>query len=118
MTYRENKQRARTITTTPTLTDQAAARETDINVIVGRMLPGGVVPGLKGPGIYMDWTGVPTELRGLFEQGRSLVKHRKELPEILQDMPLQQLLTLTNEQIANILRPPAKPADQPTGEPK
>lgn len=109
--YHQNKARARTFTTTPTLTDQAAARETDINVIVGRMLPSGTIPGLKNPGIYADWTSVPTDLRGLFEQARSLVKHRRELPEELRHIPLEQLVHLTNEQIVRILTP-AQPDKQ------
>lgn len=116
--YYQNRVKAQYTQTEPSLADQAGARETDLNVIVGRMIPGGMVPGLKGPGIYADWTGVPTDLRGLFEQGRSLIQKRGELPEQLRDIPLDALMRLTNEQLAAIMAPPKQTNEpKPTNEP-
>lgn len=112
--YYENAKRAETYTTEPTMTDQSQAAETDINVIVGRMLPTNMVPGRPGEPIYADWTTVPKDLRDLINQGRSLMKHHSELPAALQEFAIEDLIQLTPQEINSILRPVQPTGTQPT----
>lgn len=93
-----------------TLTDQAAAKDTDINRIVATMGITGQVPGTRQP-MYGDFSNYPTDLRGFIEMGRSLSGLREQLPDALKDRSLDELAMLTDEQINNILKPPEKPAD-------
>lgn len=119
MRWQQNRVRARTVTTEPTKADQSQAAETDINVIVGRMLPSGTVPGHGGTPIYADWTTVPTDLAGLFEQARAMERHRKNLPKELQQISIEELLTLTPQQLQAKLTPqPTTPATPPAGDGK
>lgn len=114
MNWQANRIKARTWTNTPSKTDQSQANETDLNIIVGRMLSTGTVPGRGGEPLYVDWTQLPRDLRGMIEMGRSLVTRQGQLPPQLQHIPIDQLLTLTNQQIADILAPPNnKPTDEP-----
>lgn len=112
--YHDNKARARTRNTQPTLTDQSQARETDINVIVGRYGISGQVPAPAQEPMYGDFSNVPTDLRAAIETARQLETHRKQLPQQLAEMPLEQILALTPEQLTNILTPPA-PTPAPEG---
>jgi hypothetical protein len=97
----------------PTLTDQSQANDTNINVIVKRYGVHAQAPGGSTPPIYGDFTGLPTDLRGMIETARTINEQRERLPKALQDMPIEELLSLTNEQLTTILTPPAKtPADQ------
>lgn len=120
--YKANKLRARTFTKTPTATDQAGARETDINVIVGRMLPTGTVPGLKTQPVYADWTRFPDTLQEMINQARSIEKHLGDLPPWLENLAIQDLMALTPEQLHSIIdkhltevhkpkQPPAPPQE-------
>lgn len=114
MGYAENKARARTHNTDPSLTDQSQARETDINVIVGRYGISGQLPQGGSQPMYGDFSKLPTELRDFIELGRTLDQRRAELPAELRDLPTDELLALTPEQLTNKLTPPAPtPAPQP-----
>lgn len=114
MNYYSNKKLSRTRTTTPSLTDQAGARETDINIIVGRMMKTGQLPGAPLPPIYGDFTVFPTDLRSMIETARTLRDHHDKLPKPLRDLTPEQLLGLTAEQLHAIMKPPTS---QPTTEP-
>lgn len=111
--YQRNRAKARTKTTQPSLTDQSQARETDINIIVGRMLHSGTAPGAFGQPISGDFTNLPTDLRGFIHTSRKLRLHLAKLPKQLHDLTPEQLLALTPAELKNKLTPPA-----PTPEPK
>lgn len=118
MSYAINKARARTVTTKPSLTDQSQARETDINVIVGRFLKTGTAPGGKPP-IYGDFTQLDGDLREMIERARTLHKERAKLPKELQNLPIEELLALSPDKLKDILTPPApSPADKPADKPE
>lgn len=91
----------------PSLTDQSQARDTDINVIVGRYLKTGAAPGAPVAPINGDFTELPQDLRGFIETSRTIHKHRHQLPEKLRNMPVDELMRLTPDALANILKPPA-----------
>lgn len=119
MGYAENKANARTVNTEPSLTDQSQARETDINVIVGRYGISGQLPQGGSQPMYGDFSRLPTELRDFIEMGRTLDQRRAELPAELRDLPTDELLALTPEQLTNKLTPPADPpAPNPKGDDK
>lgn len=99
-------------TKNPTMTDQSAAATTDLNVIVNQFLKTGTSSS-KGNPRYGDFSDLPTDLRGIIETARSVTKLRSNLPPQLRDLPVEQLLALTPEQIATILTPPA-PTPTPT----
>lgn len=108
MSYAENRKRARTINTQPTLTDQAGARDTDINVIVKTFTRTGMVPGAQGTPIFgQDFTKLPMDLRGYIETARELEDIRQRLPPQLQNMDLAELMALTPTDIHTKLQPPA-----------
>lgn len=114
--YANNRKRARTVTKTPTLTDQSQARETDINIIVGRFLKTGTAPGApKQPVEGVDWTQYPTDLRGFIETSRDYLRHKNALPEQLRNIPVEKLVYMTPDELTTILTPPApKPAEGET----
>lgn len=113
--YLRNKLKARTFNNLPTETDQSQAKDTDINVIVGRFLKGGTVPGNRlQPQFGVDLTNRPLGLRDMIDTARELEAHRARLPEKLRNMPTNELLALTPEQLRDILKPPAPPP-APTG---
>lgn len=122
MSYRENKARAIFTNTQPTMTDQSQGHETDINVIVGKYGIGQTAPGANGEPTYADWTNMPTDLREMIETARRLEDHRAALPDALRDMPIEEILSLTDDSLTNILTPPATtPAatpNNPAGETK
>lgn len=113
--YARNKARAATVNTKPTMTDQSQAADTDINVIVPRYAITGTAPGAPGQAIAGDFTEVPNNLRDMIEQARSVQHLRRKLPGELAEMPVEQLLALSTEDIQRILTPPAIP---PVEEPK
>lgn len=119
MYYNRNRKLARTINTEPTATDQSQARESDINVIVGRFLRTGVAPGAPLPTLNgVDWTNFPNDLRGFIETGRRIDEYRAALPQQLREMPTEQILSLKPDELTNILKPPAPTPAQPTGDGK
>jgi len=106
MNWQKNKELAITRDTTPSLTDQGAARDTDINVIVGQFLVHGKVPGAKNPPLYGDFTELPKDLRGMIELANSLKTNKDRLPEQLRGIPIAELLALTPAEINAKLAPP------------
>lgn len=115
--WKQNKERAKTINTEPSLTDQSQAPNTDINIIVTQFMRTGQAPQGKTP-IYGDFTQLPEDLRGFIEMGRSINTLRSALPEQLREIPPAELFRMTNEEITAKLTPPNKPADKPKDEPK
>lgn len=114
MSYYENRKRAQTVNTNPTMTDQAGARDTDINVIVKTFTRTGMVPAAQGkPLVGMDFTQLPQDLRGFIETANNLNQIKNRLPAELRAMDIAELMALTPEQITNKLTPPA-----PTPAPK
>lgn len=112
-TYKENKANARTYNTEPTKTDQSQARETDINVIVSRYGISGQVPAPQQEPMYGDFSNTPQDLREAIEVARGIEQHRSKLPPELAEMPIEQILALTNDELTNILTPPAtKPEEK------
>jgi len=105
--YKRNKERAIYRNDEPTMTDQAGAKETDINIIVGRFMVSNQLPTNGQEPIYADFTHLPEDLRGFIETAQSLAEHRQNLPEALRDMPIEELLALTPEELTNKLTPPA-----------
>ena len=105
-----NQHLGRTENNEPTLTDQSAAKATDINIIVNQFLRTGQQPAGRQKH-YADFTELPTDLRGFIEMGRSIAKHQAELPEQLREIPVEYLVRMSNEQINAMLTPPDKPAD-------
>lgn len=118
MSYAQNKERARTHNTDPSLADQSQAKETDINVIVGRYGISGQLPQSGAQPMYGDFSRLPTELRDFIEIGRTLDQRRRELPPELRDMPTDELLALTPEQLTTKLTPPAPTPAKTEEEPK
>lgn len=115
--YKRNKEKAVFINTEPTLTDQAGAGETDINVIVARYGISGQIPMTGQEPMYGDFSELPESLRDYIETARTFAEHRQNLPEALRDMPLEELLALTPEELTNKLTPPAPtPEDKETKE--
>lgn len=115
--YRINKANARTRSTKESLTDQGQAKTTDINVIIGQFLNTGMAPGNVGSPMWQDFTQLPQGLRGMIECARNLEALKRNLPAELQNIPTNQLLQLTPEQIRAILQPPEQPPAQPEGNP-
>lgn len=111
--YYENRKRAQIKNTDPSLTEQSMARDTDINVIVGKFKITGRVPGGNGQPMTGDWTQLPQDLRGFIDTARDFNNKRRMLPKELQNIKTDELLNLTIEDIAKKLAPPA-----PTPEPK
>jgi len=117
MYYAINKARSRTKNTKPSLTDQAAARETDRNVIVKRFMVSGQVPGGKQP-MFGDFSILPNNLKDFIRIGKSLKDHRANLPPELRNLPLHELLALTTKELAEKLKKPEPPAPDKAGKPE
>lgn len=116
--YHDNAKRAEHTNNEPTMTDQSQGYETDINVIVGKYGIGQVTNGHEpGTGQYIDWTQFPRDLKEMIETARSLERHRAQLPEQLREMPINDILALTTEQLTNILKPPAPKPETPPANP-
>lgn len=105
MYYAENKLRARIFNNEPTMTDQSQANETDINVIVKRFGISGQVPQGNAQPMYGDFTMFPDNLRDMMHLARDLNERRAALPPQLKNMPIEQLLALTPEELTAILAP-------------
>lgn len=118
MGYYENRKRAQTVNTEPTLTEQSMARDTDINIIVEKFRITGRVPGAQTEPMAGDFSELPDDLRGFIESAKSIKEVRRKLPPQLREMPIEELLALTPDKLTSILTPPA-PTPAPTnGEPK
>lgn len=107
MSYAENKERAKFKNTEPSLTDQSAARDTDINVIVRRFAQTGMAPATNQLPMYIDASKLPSDLRGFIETAKSLNRLKEQLPLTLRQKPLEEILALTPEALHAILNPDA-----------
>lgn len=116
--WAKNKIAAIFINTEPTLTDQAGARDTDINVIVAQFGIHGQAPGAPGDPIYGDFTGLPQGLRESIETARRLDIYKNQLPDALKGMSIDELLALTPETLRAKLTPAETPADEKKDETK
>lgn len=112
-TYYERARNLATRDTTTTMTDQAGARETDINVIVQRYGIHGQAPGTDAKPSYEDLSEFPTDLRDLIDTARGIDEHYNKLPEALKHMEFGELMALTPEALTNILSPPQPAAEEP-----
>lgn len=108
--YARNKAKSIIHTEGETLTDQSQARETDINVIVSRYGITNQMPGTGAQPIYGDFTQLPKDLREFIDLGRSIEDRRAELPPELREMPIEELLALTPEQLTDKLTPSPTPS--------
>lgn len=110
-TLKERRKAAAFHNTEPTMTDQSAVANTDLNVIINQFLKTGR-PQNSGIPRYGDFTEIPNDLRSIIEMSRSMQRRRRELPPQLRDMPVEELLALTPDDIKEILTPPAdKPVE-------
>lgn len=107
--WARNKAKAIFINTKPSKTDQSQAEDTNINIIMRKYRITGQAPGASKAPIYADFTELPTSLAEMMETARKMPSIRASLPEQLRSMPLEQLLSLTPEDLTNILTPPAQP---------
>lgn len=102
--YRTNAARARTTDKTPTLTDQAGAKDTDINIIVGRYGIGHSAPGTSKQPMFGDFSELPTDLRGMIEKARELDMLRDKLPPEYQHLSTQELLSTDPRKLLQITK--------------
>lgn len=119
--YQRNKARSLIFTKGPSKTDQSQAKDTDINVIVGKFSITRRVPGSDTQPMSGDFSNLPTDLREMIETSRDMRRRRAELPKELRDLPIEELLTKTPAELAAILKPPAPtpaPPPAPTPAPK
>lgn len=118
--YHRNKEAAIYRNEDPSMTDQSAARDTDINIIVASFLVHGQAPGTTAQAMYEDFSELPEDLRGYIERGKELDEHRMKLPKEIRDLPIEDLLALTPETLREKLTPakPAKQAANPAEEEK
>lgn len=117
--WAKNKIAAQFKNTEPTATDQSAANDADINVIVGRFIKTGFATGQSSPPLpAMDFTALPDNFRDMLETARDLDNIRRRLPSQLAEMTPEDILQLTDDQLRQILTPPAPPpAPAPTPTP-
>lgn len=116
--WRKNKLLAIYNDSTPSMTDQSAAKDTDVNVIIKSYQVHGQMPGTTQQPLYGDFTQLPADLRGFIDMGEQLQEQRKSLPDALRNMPLEELLALQPDEIKRILTPPATPPVDPPKETK
>lgn len=111
--YTTNKARAIYVDNTPTMTDQAGANETNINVIIGRYGITGQIPGAQQEPMYGDFSHLPDNLRDFIETARTFEERRAELPEVLRNMDPEELMALTPDELTRKLTPAEPPAPTP-----
>lgn len=116
--YRKNKIAAVYRDTTPTMTDQSQADETNVNIIMKKYRVTGLAPGAPKAPMYGDFTTLPYDLRELLEEAHKFPRYMDELPDALKGMALDEILALTPERLAAILTPPDQRANQPTEGPQ
>jgi len=116
MNYQINRLRAQFKNTKPSLTDQSAAKDTDINVIVKQFGLGGQALGTTKTPLYEDFTQYPDDLRGFIETSRAVREHIGNLPPELKNLPMDQLLNLPPKELLEKLV--KKPAPPPAPEPE
>lgn len=111
MSYHDNKKRAVYTNTDPTLTDQSAAHETDLTVIVSKFLKHGTLPQRQGTPIDVDLSELPTDFRDMIHLTRELGELHKRLPEQLRNLKTEQLLALTPDELKAKLAPVETPKE-------
>lgn len=116
MNLKERRERAAFKNTEPTQTDQSAAATTDLNVIINQFLKTGQSSSRGNPA-YGDFSELPTDLRGMIDQAKTMKALQRQLPPQLKDMRLDELINLTPQDLARILAPAEKPADKPADKP-
>lgn len=100
MGYAENKAASRRPIVGETMTDQAGAAATDINIIVEKMRATGTFPaGAKQP-MYVDMSQLPDNLRDMLEMSRNIESQRNNLPEALRHLSTAELLAKKPEEIS------------------
>jgi len=114
----ERRSRGRTHNDGKSLTDQSQADDTNINVILRKYGVTGVATGRAGQAQFLDHSLLPTDLREAFETVRAAKGLRDTLPEAIRNKTIEELTTLTLEQLNTILTPPAPPPAPPPGEEK
>lgn len=107
MSYAFNKAMSRTRTVTKSKTDQSQAKETDINIIINRFLKTGNRPLAAKQPIAGDFSRLPRDLRGFIHQARSIKRLRDQLPDALKEKTVDELMSLTADELKKILAPPA-----------
>lgn len=112
--WKKNRVAAVTWPDPKSATDQSQANETDINVIVGKMGISGTVPGAPMEPIYGDWTQFPQDLREYIETARTIDSLREKLPEQLKNKKTEELIAMTPETLAELLKPADPPAQPET----
>lgn len=113
--YTEAKKKARYYSKGPSLTDQSQAKDTDLNIIVRQLAATGVVRGKAGePLPFTDYTNGPADLREHLEAVKNLKDLRGELPKELQQLTLEQIVTLDNKQLAQYYHHAKQQTDQQT----
>ncbi|WNK13085.1 MAG: internal scaffolding protein [Microvirus sp.] len=108
-TYKARKEDAVYMDKSPTMTDQAGANETDINVIVQRHSISHQAPGAMTEPTYGDFMYLPTTLKEALDVARSSKRLQEQLPPQLQGISLEELLALTPEQLTSKLTPVEQP---------
>lgn len=108
--WKDNKARAVTWPDPVSAADQSAAQETDINVIVAKMGITGTVPGAPLEPMYGDWTQFPTDLREFIETARTIDSLKEKLPEQLKGKTTEEIIAMTPEALAELLKPADPPA--------
>lgn len=117
--YAINKAKAIYRSNAPSLTDQAAYKDTDLNIVIPRYLTTGHAPGQVKPGEFMDLSEVPQDLRGLIDESRRINQYRQQLPEELRDIPTEQLIYMSPEEMRRHIegvRERNKPPESPKPE--
>lgn len=116
-THEERRAKARTVNNEPTMTDQSAASQTDLNLILQRYAQSGTLNSHGKEPMYMDWTEYPEDYRDFIHKTREISELRERLPQELRDIPTEQLLYITPEELHARLKPKdAQPLVQPENE--
>lgn len=113
--YLARKEAAKFRSTKPTKTDQGAARDTDINVIMRQYNVTGFIRGGSTPPTFGDYTAM-RDLKTTLDIQRNLRQYHASLPEQLRALPLSRLLDLKVEDVQRIMQPPEQPGDKPNSE--
>lgn len=114
--YHRNKERAKTKTVKPSLTDQSLGADTDVNKIIPKYLRTGVAHGNAEQPRYQDLSILPVGLRDTLEMARNFQRHRAKLPPELKDVPIEELTKLTRSELIAKLTPPQPAAKEHTNE--
>lgn len=118
MNAKERSDKYATHNTDPTMTDQSGAADTDINLIVKRYGVYGTAPGASQPGIYGDFSDLPTDLAERIQLMRRIPELKANLPKELADLTIDEIVNLTPDQLKAKLQPPAPTPANDQGAPQ